>query len=209
MITLKKSFELQNYLRDLYGRALSHLSFEENITTTTQTHMKRKAYADAEDEVIEKPKTSNIDFDTNTVIAFTQYMQNQITSLTDAINDAKHGDDCDYDAMISNNTEKRKFLRVLESMVNQKPRERTVSGAATKFNAEGNQVKYYYDVKEVTTICFDRNNVRKLISKLRAELDEVSGKIDEMLIRCTVNFDSPLEIGDSFSDALEKFVNLA
>lgn len=205
MITLKKSFEVQNYLRGLSNEVLSILSYPSNVTKVTQEHKRKKAYAEAEDEIIIKPKTTELSVDTNCLVNFALYLQGEIEKLTIAINKAKAGNDCDFDSMISINNCRRNLLNRLISMSNIKASETTTIGRANKFNGEGNQVSYNYDIKEITTIDFDRNRVRSIINRLRKEADEMSTKIDLMQLEAKVDFELALDIGDNLEDAIEKW----
>jgi hypothetical protein len=86
-----------------------------------------------------------------------------------------------------------------------KPSECIITGTSTKFNEEGNQVKYTYDIKEVTTIDFDRNAVKAIVSRLRQEVDSTSTQIDLMQLNTMVDFETIYEIGDSLEDAVSKY----
>lgn len=204
MITLKKSFELQNYLKSLFDEALSILSYSDNVTVSTQEHMRKKVYSEAEDETVIKPKYTDCDFSINDLIDFVCIVQTEMENLTTAINHAKHHDKKDFDGMITINNRKRELLRLLLNMANIKPKENILSGRSVKFNEEGNQVTYSYDIKEVTTIDFDRNKVKAIASKLRKELDETSTTIDVMQLETMVDFESKFEIGDSLEDCVAK-----
>ena len=204
MITLKKSFELQNYLKYLFDEALLILSCSDNITISTQEHMRKKVYSQAENEIIIKPKRMDCDFSINDLIGFVCVVQEEMEKLTIAINQAKHNDKKDFDGMITINNRKRELLQRLLSMANIKSKENILSGRSVKFNEEGNQVTYCYDIKEVTTIDFDRNKVKAIASKLRKELDETSTAIDIMQLETMVNFESKFEIGDSLEDCVTK-----
>lgn len=205
MITLKKSFELQNYLSSLFNTANNILWQNENITTTEQKHLKKKAYADADDEVIVKPKTNIYSFTVMELVDFANHVQCEMNRLTTAINIAKHSDDKDFDGMIAINNQKRKFLTRLEAMAELKLKSIVKTGQAYKFNGEGNQVPYTYDIEEVTTIDFDRNQVKAIIRRLRKELEDYSALIDTMQLTSMVDFESIYEIGDNIEDAVEKF----
>lgn len=201
-MNLKKSFELQNYLKNLLDSAILILDDVNNVTTVTQEHMRKKAYADSYDEVIVKPKTLEIKFTPLQIVDFSRYVLSEIENLTKAINEAKHSGKADFDSMIANNNRKRVFLRCLIDMVDIKSRERIIPGYATKFNVDGNQVKYSYDIKEITKIDFDRNIVKKIISDLRSELDVTSNLIDVMELESYVNFETKFEIGEGLEDAM-------
>lgn len=202
MITLKKSFELQNYLKSLFDKSIFILSYTDNITSTKQEHMRKKVYAEAEDEVIIKPKHNDYSFTINELIDFVCYIQNTMEELTKAINHAKHQGDKDFDGMIAINSRKRALLSQLIEMSNVRPKENIVSGQSVKFNEEGNQTTYSYDIKEITTIDFNRNKVKAIEKRLRKELDETSTNIDIMQLETMVDFENIFEIGDSLEDAI-------
>ena len=207
MITLKKSFELQNYLKSLFDAALSVLSYNDNITETKQEHMRKKVLADAEDEVVTKPKRHEYEFGMNTLIDFACYIQEQMATLTAEINVAKYNSISDLDGMITVNNQKRKLLERMVAMSAVKARETITQGRGVKFNGEGNQTTYTYDIKEITTIDFNRNKVKAIASRLRRELDETSTEIDKMMLETSVYYVSIFEIGDDLEEAVTKYLD--
>ncbi len=206
MITLKKSFEMQNYLKNLLDKALTALSYNDNITQTTQEHLRQKSYTGGENEIIVKPKRPDFTYDVMNLVDFACDVQSQIELLTVEINKAKHSLGKDYDGMIAINNQKRTLLNRLNAMAGIKPSESIKTGQAWKFNEEGNQVSYSYDIKEVVTIDFDRNAIKAIISRLRKELDDNSTAIDVMQLETLVDFESIYEIGDGLEDAVQKFL---
>lgn len=205
MITLKKSFEVQNYLKKLSDEIIVILGYPANITVITQEHMRKKAFAEAEDEIIVKPKTTDCASDVGELIDFACYLQDESEKLTIAINKAKTANGQDFDGMIAVNNRKRMLLNRLVTMANVKASETITTGKATKFNGEGNQTVYCYDIKEVTTIDFDRNKVKAIANRLRKELDDTSTKIDVMQLETMVEYETELDIGDNLEDAIEKW----
>lgn len=206
MITLKKSFEMQNYLKGLLEKALTSLAYNDNITKTTQEHLRQKAYTGGENETIEKPKRPDFTFNVMDIVDFACDIQKQIELLTVEINKAKHSLGKDYDGMIAINNQKRTLLNRLNAMSGIKPSESIKTGQAWKFNEEGNQVSYSYDIKEVVTIDFNRNVIKAIISRLRKELDDNSTAIDIMQLETLVDFETIYEVGDSLEDAVQKFL---
>lgn len=205
MITLKKSFELQNCMKNLFMSALTALSYQDNVTVTKQEHMRKKSYENGEDEIVEKPKRPDFTFSVMELIDFACDIQNEMDKLTIAINKAKHSGANDFDGMIAVNNRKRSLMNRLAIMATIKPLEVIKAGTGWKFNGEGNQVPYSYDIKETTTIDFDRNAVKAIISRIRKELDETSTAIDLMQLETMVDFNTIYEIGDSLEDAVAKF----
>lgn len=206
MITLKKSFELQNYLRGLLDSALSVLSYNDNITVTKQEHMRKKVLAEADDEEVVKPKRHEYGFNVNDLVDFACYVQQQMAILTAEINVAKRNSKHDLDGLIAVNNQKRKLLERMVAMSTVKARENTAKGIGVKFNGEGNQTTYSYDIKETTTIDFDRNKVKAIASRLRRELDEDSTTIDKMMLETNVYYSTIFEIGDDLEEAVMKFL---
>lgn len=202
MITLKKSFEFQNYLKTLLDATTGYFAFKDNITTTTQEHCRAKFYEKAEDEKLTKPKVNEYEFEPNQVICFAEVLLNEIEKLTYAINVAKHSGDRDFDGMIAVNNRKRVLLDRYEEMAKIKSSERTINGYAEKFNVSDEQVQYRYDIKEVTSIDFDRNVVKAKIKQLRKETDDASAAIDMMQLTTMVDYEPIFNIGDSFEDAV-------
>ncbi len=205
MITLKKSFELQNYLSQLLNGALSVLSYNDNITTTKQKHLRKKSYSEAQDEEIIIKKSQELPYTINDLVRFIDVIVEEMDKLTTAINDAKFYHGKYFDAMIAMNNKKRNILRRYEMMASLKPTESVIKGSAEKFNEAGEQVSYRYDIEQVTTIDYDRNEIKKKVSKLRKELEETSEAIDVMQLQSMVDYDPIFEIGESLEDAIEKY----
>ena len=77
-----------------------------------------------------------------------------------------------------------------------------------KFNAEGNQVPYYYNVEDTMEELFDREQLKALLKRLTTESDELSAKIELAYVTGEVNFEPTFDIGDSFEDSMEIFLNM-
>ena len=75
-----------------------------------------------------------------------------------------------------------------------------------KFNTVGDQVQYTYDVKEVTTIDFDRNKVKGLGKRLIEEADKVSAQVDKLMVELNVEYSPEFSVNDSFEDAVTQFL---
>lgn len=204
MITLKKSFEVQNYLSKLLAEALEILSYNDNITTTKQTHLRNKSYSEAQDEEITVKKSNELPFTIDNLVTFIDLLIAEIDKLTIAINDAKNYKGQYLDAMIAMNNKRRNVLHAYERMAKLKQTERVVKGTAEKFNEAGEQVTYKYDINETTSIDYDRDRIKNRVSSLRRQLDRVSTAIDEMQLSSMVVYDPIFEVGESLEDAVEQ-----
>lgn len=206
MISLKKSFELQNYIRGLYSSTLLLLTNTNNVTTVTLKHYRSKAWAEGQDEETIEPKQDEYQGSVNEMIQFAEYLNNEIAKLTAVVNKAKGSE---YDTLIAQNKTKRLFKDSLVKMYGIRPSSKMTQGVATKFNAEGNQVNYTYDIERVTSIDFDRNMVKAIISRLSKELDETSQTIDSMGLNTQVDYDGDFEIGERLEDAFDRWKDKA
>lgn len=199
-MNLKESYRYANYLDNLLNTAYTYLCNKGFVTTTKQNHLRSKANNEAVDEIVDVQKPYDVDFTPNNVIDFVVRVISEKESLVNAIAIAKAGTEINIDNAIAINKKKQGFVSVLNSIANMKPSEKTTTGRGYKFNINGDQVPYSYDVTETTTIDFDRNDVKALIKKYNKSCDEISAKLDEIEITTQVNHECLFDINDSFDD---------
>lgn len=202
MMNLKEAFRYQNFLDELLGTAYSYLNNKNFVVSTVETHLKSQVNPDAKDEVIEVQKPYDVEFTPNDLIDFVVKVINEKERLSNIISDAKMRTEIDIDVAIALNKKKQGFARVLQSLSNIKSAEKAKNASDYKFNIDGNQISYYYKINEVTKIDFDRNDVRGLYKKLLKETDEVSTKLDSILINTELDFDPSWDINDSFEECV-------
>ena len=199
-MNLKESYRYANYLDDLLNKASSYLRNDKFVTTTKQEHLRSKVNSEAADEVIDVQKPYDVEFTPNDVINFAVKVLAEKEKLADAIAVAKANAEINIDTAIALNKKKQYFANTLEALSNIKPRQRTTSGKAYRFNINNEQVPYTYDIEETTTIDFDRNDVRNLVKKYLKETDEISAKLDAIEINTQVVFECSWDVNDSFED---------
>ena len=202
MMNLKEAFRYQNFLDELLGTAYSYLNNKNFVVSTVETHLKSQVNPDAKDEVIEVQKPYDVEFTPNELIDFVIKVVNEKEKISNIISDAKMRTEIDIDVAIALNKKKQGFARVLQSLSNIKSGEKVKNASDYKFNTDGNQVSYYYKINEVTQIDFNRNDVRGLYKKLLKETDEVSTKLDSILINTELNFNPSWDINDSFEECV-------
>lgn len=199
-MNLKESYRYANYLDNLLNTAYRYLQNKGFVTSTKQNHLRSKANLEATDEIIEVQKPYNVDFTPNQVIDFAVKVLTEKDALVEAIATAKAGTEINIDNAIAMNKKKQGFVSVLNGLANIKASISTVSGSGYKFNQEGNQVKYFYDIEESISIDFDRNDVRNLIKKYLKESDDTSAKLDAIEINTMVPFVPLWDVNDVFED---------
>lgn len=200
-MNLKESYRYANYLDTLLNTAYRYLQNKGFITNTKQNHLRSKANNEAIDEVIEVQKPYDVDFAPNDVIDFVVDVITEKELLADAIAKAKSNTEINIDNAIAMNKKKQAFVYVLNGIVNIKPSEKITQGTDYKFNQQdGNQIRYYYNIEETTTIDFDRNDVKALIKKYSKECDDISAKLDAIEINTVVEHTQKYDISDTFED---------
>lgn len=201
-MNLKESYRYANYLDGLLSTAYTYLRNKGFVTTTKQNHLRSKANNEAQDEIIEVQKPYDVEFTPNNVVDFVIKVLNEKEALFNAIADAKAGTEINIDNAIAMNKKKQGFVSILNGMADIKASESIVSGSDYKFNQEGNQVKYFYNIEQSTSIDFDRTDVRNLIKKYLKETDEISAKLDLIEITTQVDFVPAFDINDTFEDLI-------
>lgn len=200
-MNLKESYRYANYLDMLLNTAYRYLKNKGFVTSTKQNHLRSKANNEASDEVIEVQKPYDVDFTPNDVIDFVIDVITEKELLVNAIAKAKASTEINIDNAISMNKKKQEFVGVLNMIANIKPSENTTQGTDYKFNPQdGNQIRYYYNIEEIVTIDFDRNDVKSLIKKYRKECDNISAKLDFIEINAIVEHEQKYDISDTFED---------
>lgn len=199
-MNLKESYRYANYLDNLLSTAYSYLRNKGFITTTKQNHLRSKANSDAQDDVIDVQKPYDVEFTPNNVIDFIVKVIDEKEGLFNAIVLAKSNTEINIDNAVAMNKKKQGFVSVLNDMVGIKATEKQTTGRDYKFDVNGEQKPYTYNVTEITSIDFDRDSVKGLIKKYNKVCDEVSAKLDEIEITTFVEFNPQFDINDTFED---------
>lgn len=201
-MVLKEAYRYQNHLNELISTAETYLVRDDFITKTVETHNRKKANPDADNEIIEKKSSLNVDFEPMDIVNFINKALNEKQKLSNAIIKAKMTTEIDVDTAIATNKMKQAYISVLTNMSKVKSSENVTRGTGYKFNNDGVQSQYYYDVTSVTTINYDRNDVRNIIKKLSRETEETSLKVDVIQSTTEVNFEPKWDITDTLEDVV-------
>lgn len=200
---LKESFRMQNHLNDISQQALMFLSDAGNVTLTKEEHLRKKNNPAAENETIEVKRETDMTADK--VIELYLDVLTEREKLSKAIGAAKAGAELDIDSALAVNKAKQEAIIRFNNLARMKSSENTENGKDYLINTEGNQTPYYYPIRSVKTIDFDREAVRGISRRLQRECDEISSKIDLLNVTLEVDYTPKYEIGDSFEDAYDKY----
>lgn len=207
---LKEAFRYQNKFDEFISEAVCYLDHTDNITSRTQRHKISKENKEAEDQIITLPKNTlfeNESITPNDVILFLADICSEKEKLTDAISLAKKNSKFDMDAALSMNKTRQMISKLFFRMANTKTQKNTLTGRAFKFNVEGNQIPYCYEIEEVSTIDFDRKLVKSLSKQFNMQSDKISADVDMANITIEVNYTPKYNIDDSFEDCIMTLKN--
>ena len=199
-MNLKESYRYANYLDSLLRRAYTYLGNTGFVSTTVEEHLRSKSNPDVDDETIEVQKPYDVEFTPNQVIDFVVKVLDEKEKLSDAIAKAKSTTEINIDNAISMNKKKQGFVSVLNGIADIKPSETKTTSKSYKFDINGEQKPYVYDVNRKISIDFDRNNVRKLVKKYLKETDEISSKLDLIEITTQVDIEPRFDVNDKFEE---------
>ena len=199
-MNLKESYRYANYLDSLLRRAYTYLGNTGFVTTTVEEHLRKQSNPDVENETIEVQKPFDVEFSPNDVIDFVVKVIEEKEKLSDAIAEAKSTTEINIDNAISMNKKKQGFVSVLNGIADIKPSETKTTSKSYKFDINGEQKPYVYDVNRKTSIDFDRTDVRNLIKKYLKETDEISSKLDLIEITTQVDIEPRFDVNDKFEE---------
>lgn len=199
-MNLKESYRYANYLDGLLSTAYTYLRNKGYVTTTVEEHLRKNSNPDVENETIEIQKPFDVEFKPNQVVDFVVKVLNEKDKLSDAIAEAKSTTEINIDNAISMNKKKQAFVSVLNGIADIKPSEIKTTSKSYKFDINGEQKPYVYDVNRKTSIDFNRTDVRNLIKKYLKETDEISAKLDLIEITTQVDFVPTWDVNEKFEE---------
>lgn len=200
-MNLRESFQYMNFLDGKLEDIEWKLRDTKNVVTIKETHMKSASNPNFQDE--DKTIEPDIEFEAVQLIDFMDVIMKEKTELSKAIHEAKNKAEVNLDHAISLNKAKQKQAIILKRLIDLKTKEEERRETAYMINNEGNQVPFYYPVKRVATINYDRNKVKKRYKAIKKECDEMSTLIDKIQINTEVVFDPKWDVFYTLEDMLE------
>ena len=189
-MNLKEAFQAQNKIGELMSYITRYLSDSDNVMTITEKHLRSKALAGQQDDTVDVSRKADEGFDVGRLLGVWQELMGEKERLGLAIGKAKAGMEFNLDAAVDDNKSRRAFLSMLQGLANRKSTHELQKGEGRGyvFNNDGNQTSYCYDIDRIMTIDYDRNKIRSLVKELTRASDEVSIKIDEVLLQTQVDY---------------------
>ena len=141
------------------------------------------------------------------MLRFLQWLVKEKGTLTTAINKAKAATVEDMDAAIETNKYRQRINTAIRGILKHTTRKTTERGMDYKFNIEGNQAGYYYDIEVETTEAYDRVKAKTIMRDMSSDADNVSAEIDSILINTDVKYEPKFNVNESFEDVMEEFLS--
>lgn len=204
-MNLKESFRYQNFLGSLMENATDSIRCKDHCFKITKKHLRKNANPEAED-LVEDVQCEDF-YPIDVVIKFMETLVIERQKLTEAINRAKHSLAFDLDAAVETNKFRQLVGKSIKSMLRYTPRSRVEKGRDYKFNADGNQVEYLYDVEVVSEDAFNRDHAKVVMRSMISDADKTSCEIDAAIINRLVDYEPPFDVNLSFEDVMEEFTS--
>lgn len=203
-MNLKESFRYQNFLEGMMVEAGNNLANREHCLTTIKRHLRSKANQDAQD--VEETVDVGEFYKNDDVLSFMLLLVDEREKLTNAIGKAKASVGFDIDAAVETNKFRQSLASRAKAMLRFVASKRIEQGRDYKFNVEGNQTQYYYDIEVETSDAFDRDRAKDVVREIMSKADKVSAEIDAALINTQVEYEPLFNVNDSFDDVMEAFL---
>lgn len=203
-MNLKESFRYQNFLDMMMRAASASIQQRDHCLKVTKTHLRSKANPDASD-VIETVE-GEVFFANDDVVSFMAWLVKEREKLTTAIGAAKASIGFDIDAAIETNKFRQTVNGSIKNMLRYTPTKRVEQGRDYKFNVEGNQTPYIYEIEVVSEEAYDKTGAKTLMREMISKADEVSAAIDAAMINTKVDYEPVFDVNETFDDVMTDFL---
>lgn len=207
-MNLKEAFRYQNFLDGLMSQACYSVRERDHAFTVTKLHNRQKANPDAENitETVEVEKFAPND----DVIRFMAWLIEERDKLTSAISKTKADliseTGLDIDAAVETNKFRQAANKAVKTMLGHTATKRTERGQDYKFNAEGNQMPYYYDIEVTATEAYDKDAAKQFMRSVITDADKFSEHIDRAMVTSRVDYEPRFDVNETFEDVMSEFV---
>lgn len=203
-MNLKESFRYQNFLDMMMRAASASIQQRDHCLKVTKTHLRSKANPDASD--VTETVDGEVFFANDDVVAFMAWLVKEREKLTTAIGSAKASIGFDIDAAIETNKFRQTVNGSIKNMLRYTPTKRVEQGRDYKFNVEGNQTPYIYEIEVVSEEAYDKTGAKTLMREMISKADEVSAAIDAAMINTKVDYEPVFDVNETFDDVMTDFL---
>lgn len=207
-MNIKEAFRYESFIDNLMNKAHISISDISHTQKAVKVHHKSKANSEAED-LTEEVNVARTEFYPNDdVISFMEFLIVEKEKIMKAVSEAKASCGLDIDAAIGTNKLRQSLAAWIQGMLEILPASYTERGTDYKFNVEGNQVSYVYEVEVEKTDNFDRESAKAIMRKHITKADEVSKEVEKIMVLTEISYNPPFNVNDSFEDAMAAFLSM-
>lgn len=209
MLTLKEAFAYQKYLQNLIDSLEIELARDVNVMQITAIHKKHAADRDAEDFTVDMTANRTFPGNPDDLIRFYAFLIDEKMDLTMDIFKAKKNLPIELDVELANNALRRMASKTLSRIIRTKKRKEVEKDEfGYRMNAEGNQVRYTYEVVETYKEDYDRIKTKALSNRYKEEADRISNEIDKALLQPGVDFTPKISYDEELEDAYKVYLDM-
>lgn len=207
-MNLKEAFRYQNKISSVLDKAQDFLNDSTYTTTTKTIHYKSSIIKGMEDEQIVTIHKMEKEISVNQLIDFLYIILSEKEKLCQAVSVSKQNNEFSIDAAIEANIARQSVVTTLNQMIRLKAKENLIKNGGCGYLYKEDykeESSYHYDLKEIVTINFDRNKVKKLRSKISLLSDETSENLEKSMLLTEVNYTPIFDVNSSFEEILEDY----
>lgn len=200
-MNLKEAFRYQSFIQRTFSEACGILKSRPNMLKATEHHMISAADPDAQDKDVERPRPA-FDPDPEKVIELMDSLIRARENLTKAIAEAKNEIQNELDALIETNKMRQNMYESIQVALNMPTKEVKTTGTGYKFNNDGNQMPFSYDITYTPELRIPKARLTEKNAALRKKTNEASNRIDSIVINTNVNFTPPYDVDLTLEEIL-------
>lgn len=204
-MNLKEAFTYQNFYDKLIGLVDSYLTDTNSTYKRTFTHLRHAVNPEAEDVVKVEIQAEKLPYDVATLVSFALDVLEEKEKMYVAIRKAKESAELDLDAAIGMNKTRKNLQSVLTELYQKREYDIVSSGRDYKFNVNGEQVPYNYEINETLTLEYDKKDIKKIMKSLDAKCNDVSKQVDRLNVNLAVEITPKYTLDMDLEDCLELF----
>lgn len=202
-MNLKEAFRYQNFLDTLMNEATGLFTMREVHQNKTTIHYYSKVNPDKADERKVEEKEMNVD--PMRLFSLIVCLVGEKETLSEAIEKAKNTLSFDMDAAVAANKFRQQLCKAARTALSHVPCKTVNTGRDYKFNAEGNQLPYYYETETSYEDAYDRETVKKILEQTLDVSDKVSNDIDLAKVNTKVDYTPMFSVNSTFTEVLETY----
>ena len=177
-------------------------------------HEKKAVNPDVEDLTEDNTADKEYDVSMNQIVKAMLYLNKEAAKVSKAIEVAKNsalvnvnGEMISVDSATEYNRNLRSTINIMRSLSKNKDTESKSRGSDYKFDIEGKQTPFYYNITTTKTVDYDKTEIKNEEKAIRKEVEEISIAIDKAKLDTEVMLDTVFDVNtDSFEDVLEKIL---